>query len=130
LWLKITGAAALYPVMAGDVGAPPINANHAATPAQHLRSHTYVDSASARFTPPVSKANTFSASQGQLRFMLTKGRVTAAVFIEFLKRLLVNATTPIFVVVDGHPTHRAKSVARFVAAQEGRLVVRRETDKE
>ena len=70
------------------------------------------------------------SAQGQLRFMLTKGRVTAAVFIEFLKRLLVNATTPVFVVVDGHPTHRAKSVARFVAAQEGRLVVRRETDKE
>ena len=26
--------------------------------------------------------------------MLTKGRVTAAVFIGFLKRLLVNAATP------------------------------------
>jgi transposase len=70
-------------------------------------------------------ANLISAisAQGQLRFMLTKGRVTAAVFIEFLKRLLVNATTPIFVVVDGHPTHRAKSVARFVAAQEGQLAL-------
>ena len=31
---------------------------------------------------------------------MTNGRVTAAVFIEFLKRLLVNATTPIFVVVN------------------------------
>jgi hypothetical protein len=38
------------------------------------------------------------------------------VFVDFLKRLLVNARTPIFVVVGGHPTHRAKSVARFVAA--------------
>ena len=55
--------------------------------------------------------------------MLTKGRVTAAVFIEFLKRLLVNASTPIFVIVDGHPTHRAKSVARFVAAQAGKLAL-------
>jgi transposase len=92
------------------------------------RGHTpVVSSTGARFG-----ANLISAisAQGQFRFMLTKGRVTAAVFIEFLKRLLVNATTPIFVVVDGHPTHRAKSVARFVAAQEGRLVVRRETDKE
>jgi hypothetical protein len=50
------------------------------------------------------------SAQSQLRFMLTKGRVTAAVFRDFLKRLLVNARTPIFVVVDGHPTHRAKSV--------------------
>ena len=79
-----------------------------------------VSSTGARFG-----ANLISAisAQGQLRFMLTKGRVTAAVFIEFLKRLLVNATTPIFVVVDGHPTHRAKSVARFVAAQEGQLAL-------
>ena len=55
--------------------------------------------------------------------MLTKGRVSAAVFKDFLKRLLVNARTPIFVVVDGHPTHRAKSVARFVAEQAGRLAL-------
>jgi len=77
-----------------------------------------VSSTDARFG-----ANLISAisAQGQLRFMLTKGRVTAAVFIEFLRRLLVNAAKPIFVVVDGHPTHRAKSVARFVAAQEGKL---------
>src|SRR5271166_1163055 len=63
------------------------------------------------------------SAQGQLRFMLTKGRVTAAVFMDFLKRLLVNARKPIFVVVDGHPTHRAKSVARFVAAHAGKLAL-------
>jgi transposase len=70
-------------------------------------------------------ANLISAisAQGQLRFMLTKGRVTAAVFIEFLKRLMINAAAPIFVIVAGHPTHRAKSVARFVAAQAGALVL-------
>jgi len=55
--------------------------------------------------------------------MVTKGRVTAAVFIEFLKRLLVNATTRVFVIVDGHPTHRAKSVARFVATSGGKLTL-------
>lgn len=70
-------------------------------------------------------ANLISAisAQGQLRFMLTKGRVTAPVFMDFLKRLLVNAPTPLFVIVDGHPTHRANSVARFVAAQEGKLAL-------
>jgi transposase len=79
-----------------------------------------VSSTGARFG-----ANLISAisAQGQLRFMLTKGRVTAAVFIEFLKRLLINAAVPIFVIVDGHPTHRAKSVARFVAAQAGMLAL-------
>ena len=77
-----------------------------------------VSSTGARFG-----ANLISAvsAQGQLRFMLTKGRGTAAVFIEFLKRLLVNAPAAIFAIVDGHPTHRAKSVARFVAAQAGKL---------
>jgi len=70
-------------------------------------------------------ANLISAvsAQGQLRFMLTKGRVTAAVFIAFLKRLLVNAPATIFLIVDGHPTHRAKSVSRFVAAQLGKLAL-------
>jgi len=79
-----------------------------------------VSSTGARFG-----ANLISAvsAQGQLRFMLTKGRVTAAVFIEFLRRLLVNAAAQIFLVVDGHPTHRAKSVARFVAEQDGRLAL-------
>jgi transposase len=79
-----------------------------------------VSSTGARFG-----ANLISAisAQGELRFMLTKGRVTAAVFIEFLRRLLINATTPIFVIVDGHPTHRAKSVARFVAAQAEKLAL-------
>jgi transposase len=79
-----------------------------------------VSSTGARFG-----ANLISAvsAQGQLRFMVTKGRVTAAVFIEFLKRLMVHATTPVFVIVDGHPTHKAKSVERYVAAQDGRLAL-------
>jgi transposase len=44
-------------------------------------------------------------------------------FIEFLRRLLVNASKPIFVIVDRHPTHLAKSVARFVASQAGNLTL-------
>jgi transposase len=63
------------------------------------------------------------SAQGQSRFRLTRGRVTAAVFIDFLGRLLVNALAPIFVVVDGHPTHGAKSVVRFVAEQAGKLAL-------
>ena len=73
-----------------------------------LRERTpVVSSTGARFGVNLISA---VSAQSQLRFMLTKGRVTAAVFRDFLKRLLVNARTPIFVVVDGHPTHRAKSV--------------------
>lgn len=77
-----------------------------------------VSSTGARFG-----ANMISAvsPQGRLRFMVTKGRVNAAVFIEFLKRLLVNADKPIFLIVDGHPSHKAKKVREFVQSQEGQL---------
>ncbi|MFH1241569.1 MAG: IS630 family transposase [Pseudomonadota bacterium] len=54
--------------------------------------------------------------RGQIRFMVTKGRVGAKTFIEFLKRLIHNADRMIFLIVDGHPAHRAKSVARYAAS--------------
>lgn len=83
------------------------------------RGHTpIVSSTGARF-----RVNMISAvsAQGQLRFMLTEGRVTASVFLEFLKRLMANVSVPIFLVVDGHSTHKAKSVRRFVEESGGRL---------
>lgn len=61
------------------------------------------------------------SAQGQLRFMLHQGSVTAHVFREFLKRLMVGATRPVFVIVDGHPTHKAKLVRQYVESQNGRL---------
>ena len=83
------------------------------------RGHTpVVSSTGARFRVNMLFA---VSAQGQLRFMLAQGRVTAAVFLEFLKRLMVNASAPIFLIVDGHPIHRAKSVKAFVEAQNGRL---------
>lgn len=77
-----------------------------------------VSSTGARFG-----ANMISAvsPRGLMRFMVTKGSVTAAVFMEFLQRLLINAPGPVFVIVDGHPTHKAKSVKKFVEAQRGNL---------
>jgi len=52
-----------------------------------------------------------SVAQGGLRFMLTKGRLTAAVVIDVLKRLLIDATPPIVLLVRGHP--------KFVSQQAG-----------
>ena len=77
-----------------------------------------VSTTGARFSENIISA---ISAQGQLRFMMTRGRVTAAVFIEFLKRLLVNAPSPIFLIVDGHPTHKAKAVRRFIEKQDGDL---------
>jgi len=61
------------------------------------------------------------SAQGQLRFMLTKGTVTATVFREFLKRLMVGTNKPVFVVVDGHPTHKDKLVKKYIESLSGQL---------
>ena len=61
------------------------------------------------------------SAQGQLRFMLTKGTVAAKVFKEFLKRLMVGADKPVFVVVDSHLTHKAKLVKKYIESLEGKL---------
>lgn len=58
---------------------------------------------------------------GEMRFMTVNGRMNAARFIEFLKRLTTGTDRPVFLIVDGHPTHRAVKVRKFVAATEGRL---------
>ncbi|MDQ6771983.1 MAG: transposase [Candidatus Dormibacteraeota bacterium] len=53
--------------------------------------------------------------------MTVEGRLNAAKFIEFLKRLLHNSPEPIFLIVDEHPAQRAASVKQFVATSQGRL---------
>ena len=46
--------------------------------------------------------------------MTVGGPVNATVFREFLKRLIAGMPRKIFLVVDGHPMHKAKLVQRFV----------------
>jgi len=59
--------------------------------------------------------------QGEFRFMLHQGSVTANVFKTFLKRLLTGAEHPIFLIVDGHPIHKSRIVQDFVKSTNGRL---------
>ena len=59
--------------------------------------------------------------RGELRFMVTEQRLTTALFLGFLKRLLHGAERPVFLVLDNHPVHRSKRVREFVAATAGRL---------
>lgn len=61
------------------------------------------------------------SAQGEFRFMVVKGRVGAFQFIEFIKRLLHNAGRMIFLIVDGHPAHKAKVVTRFVESVKDRF---------
>jgi len=59
--------------------------------------------------------------RGEFRFMVHEGSVNASVFKEFLKRLMIGTTKPVFVVVDGHPIHKAKLVTDYVESLGGRL---------
>jgi transposase len=60
-------------------------------------------------------------AQGGLRFAVYESTVNAAVFIDFCKRLLHDANGPVYLIVDGHPAHRAIKTKQFVAATDGRL---------
>jgi transposase len=61
-------------------------------------------------------------ARGQMRFMIKeKGGVNAAVFIEFLKRMITGAKRPIFLIVDRGPAHIAKKTRTFVESLKGRL---------
>jgi transposase len=59
--------------------------------------------------------------KGELRFMVVRGGVGAGVFINFLKRLIYGQRRPIYLIVDGHPSHRSKKVKRYAESQQGRL---------
>lgn len=54
------------------------------------------------------------SAQGEFRFMVVKGRVASAQFIEFIKRLIQGTERMIFLIVDGHPTHKSRKVANYI----------------
>jgi transposase len=61
------------------------------------------------------------SAQGEFRFMVLRGRVGAAQFIEFIKRLLHGVPCMVFLIVDGHPAHKAKGVTRFIETVKDRF---------
>jgi transposase len=61
------------------------------------------------------------SAKGALRFAVYEGNTTAVTFIDFCKRLLHDAAGPVYLVVDGHPAHRATATKEFAASTGGRL---------
>lgn len=49
------------------------------------------------------------------------GKLDAESFVSFLKDFLKGRRTKVFLVVDGHPAHKAKVVKDYVASTQGRL---------
>ena len=58
---------------------------------------------------------------GSFWYKVFTGRLNAGTFRTFLQAFLRGRRQPVFLVVDGHPAHRANLIAEFVQAQRGRL---------
>jgi len=61
--------------------------------------------------------------RGRMRFMIEKGAVNGEVMCQFLDRLMVGSSKPLFLIWDGHPTHKSKEVAAKVSGYKGKLRV-------
>jgi transposase len=94
--------------------------HHAGTPWAQKGKTPVVSSTGARFGLNIISA---VSTQGEFRFMTVKGRVTAAQFMDFIKRLLHGSARTIFLIVDGHPVHKAKSVTRFMETVKDRFQI-------
>jgi transposase len=55
------------------------------------------------------------SNQGALSFTVYEDSLTVARYTEFLGRLVGHYDQPVHLIVDGHPTHRAKSVTAWLA---------------
>ena len=63
------------------------------------------------------------STRGQLRFMVVKGSVNSEKICDFLERLMHNTEKPVYLIWDGHPTHRSKKVKEYIASFDGKLEV-------
>lgn len=53
-------------------------------------------------------------AQGEFRFMVVKGSVNSKVFCDFIKRLTTGTSKKVFLIVDGHPTHKSVAVRELL----------------
>src|SRR5262249_49328893 len=118
-----------YPAIraeAGELGATIFFVDEAGV---HFDDHAGTTWAPVGRTPVVTSTgkhigvNIISAvtAAGALRFAVYGDTFNAEVFIDFCERLTHDAAGPVFLVVDGHPVHRATAVNDFVAGTKGRL---------
>ncbi len=60
-------------------------------------------------------------NRGHLAFMVFQGKFDGRLFVQYMRRLLQQATGKLYLIVDGHPVHRSVVARDFVAANETRL---------
>ena len=61
--------------------------------------------------------------RGEMHFMIVQGNVNANRICDFLKRLMHDHKQKVFLIWDGHPTHRAKKVKQCIESFDGRLEI-------
>jgi transposase len=93
---------------------------HAGTTWAPVGQTPVVKATGARFSVNMISAVT---TKGALRFAVFDGTTTARTFIAFCKRLLHDAPGPVYLIVDRHPSHRAKAVSTYVASTAGKLTL-------
>lgn len=60
-------------------------------------------------------------NRGKLQFMVFKHSFTASVFIDFMARVIRYNRKKVFLIVDGHPTHKAKVVKEWLEGKKERI---------
>lgn len=59
--------------------------------------------------------------RGAMNFMIVHGSVRSGEICDFLKRLMRGRDQKVFLIWDGHPTHKSKMVKECIASFDGRL---------
>jgi transposase len=69
------------------------------------------------------RCNMISAitNQGNLSFMVFRESFTVPVFLRFLRRLIRQSDRKVYLIVDGHPVHRAKLVQAWLEKHSSRI---------
>jgi transposase len=60
-------------------------------------------------------------AQGHFRFKIVAGAVKSNVFLDFIKSLMVGINQKIFLIVDGHPTHKSKMLKEFLRYNQDKI---------
>ena len=63
------------------------------------------------------------SNRGRLYFSVFRGSFTTKVFLEFLRRLVKQVKRKVFLILDGHPVHRARAVTHWLARHTERIRV-------
>jgi transposase len=59
--------------------------------------------------------------RGEFHFSFLSGNLNSELFIDYLKKLMHDIPGPIFLIVDGYPSHKSKETLEFVRDTGGRL---------